>query len=48
MVEFEYGSRSCDGDDDLAGMCNTNANSGAQAQLHEAELYLLNSTCEIE
>jgi hypothetical protein len=28
MVEFEYGSRSCDGDSDLMGMCEANANAG--------------------
>uniref|UniRef100_A0A383VHJ5 Right handed beta helix domain-containing protein n=1 Tax=Tetradesmus obliquus TaxID=3088 RepID=A0A383VHJ5_TETOB len=28
MVEFDYGSRSCDGDTDLDGMCNGNANAG--------------------
>ncbi|KAF6251939.1 hypothetical protein COO60DRAFT_1704518 [Scenedesmus sp. NREL 46B-D3] len=28
MVEFVYGERSCDGDTDLDGMCNTNANAG--------------------
>lgn len=31
MVEFDYGSRSCDGDTDLDGMCNANANAGEVA-----------------